>query len=565
MQPNAESAKPPPEPGKPNLSALSTFERSIRVRSGEKKLSEPTRSLAREMAEHLDEYVARLEASRPDNGFRRTANFFVSNASYGITPIERMASIYETVPKKEGEGGERQAIAIKLHAQKMLEGAFDQHHENPEKYVSHGFDHSIRVADYAQAVLRQEGLGILPAATSKYGITEGEARFLVELVSFYHDMGYPLLQGRSKAFHGIAAAEMIGNNDVRGLFYFLLPSLEKQNYDQAEILFDDLRDSALYHGADKIEGDFFARIRTSKGELLLADPEHAAAAVAILGYLKEMGIPYREIPVITVPSSEDEKSFSRSYDPQYYSSRGLKPITPRVIVDDTTDIPRGRHISLGDEDATIGLEFKMADEASPFLAVLRIADNMDSSRERLSELQQEPAFIEIYEIFGNNGSESRRLQELELAARAIGDGSDLRALEVYKALLIDRTLADPKYLESFTHEPVLQGRIKEIAMGQNSESLRHFAGCEAIEAVGIVGSTIIVSVISQRFQELNNIRVLDKTGSHDGVAEDIDLGAGEYQIWRIREAIKSIKLNSKDLHIKVIDEKGQEVGVTFQL
>jgi len=76
----------------------------------------------------------------------RARDFFVSIdvGKRENTPLERIAQAYEFLSRPDNvEQQETFDAAMRAHMQEIVERAFDQHIDNPEQYVSHGFDHSL--------------------------------------------------------------------------------------------------------------------------------------------------------------------------------------------------------------------------------------------------------------------------------------------------------------------------------------------------------------------------------------------------------------------------------------
>jgi len=84
---------------------------------------------------------------------------------------------------------------------------------NPFKYVSHGTDHSLRVMDWA-ARLHDAMPAVRKGMAARYGIPEGRARFALMLAALLHDVGYADLGEHKvkKWLHAPAGGKM-----VRGL------------------------------------------------------------------------------------------------------------------------------------------------------------------------------------------------------------------------------------------------------------------------------------------------------------------------------------------------------------
>lgn len=143
-----------------------------------------------------------------------------------FTPIERIAENFEFLPLPEDptrlnlfEEG------IEEFSRELIRRAFDQHLDNPEQYVSHGFDHSINTANYTREVLKMNPEIVL-AAQEKYHITAGEAQFMLETIALLHDCGYPCIGCKAKSVHGISGADLM--LPMRPIFEKLLTSPDRK-------------------------------------------------------------------------------------------------------------------------------------------------------------------------------------------------------------------------------------------------------------------------------------------------------------------------------------------------
>jgi hypothetical protein len=275
----------------------------------------------------------------------------------------------------------------------------------------------------------------------------------------------------------------------------------------------------------------------------------------------------------------------------------------------------GRYADLEfNKDRLIGLEYSVTDLLENPLNMIRLVDNMDMRQTRMTLTQNETAFREIYKRLGDNKGISRLAIRMENFERDVDNISrrstvverskineiiakntkelfnDMVALrlkdrhldsleksfkENLTASKIEK-MSNPKEARKilneilidtiFNHEdwkPLsdgIKGDVRHIGMLQSSYDFRHFGGTEAIKNVelksiptldkkGII-PIVLVTVERKKFEELNNIKVKE---------EGVEIGVGEYQIWRASDAYRSISLGNKAVNLRVVDENGQSV------
>ena len=110
------------------------------------------------MVRALGNYAEQLiNDGEKESKVQRVMTYFLSEYTQEngnlITPLERISEIYEFLDNKlDTTHAHVLQEAITSQSQDLARRAFDQHLENPQQYVSHGFDHSINVADYARDI-----------------------------------------------------------------------------------------------------------------------------------------------------------------------------------------------------------------------------------------------------------------------------------------------------------------------------------------------------------------------------------------------------------------------------
>ncbi|TSC86561.1 MAG: hypothetical protein G01um10148_547 [Parcubacteria group bacterium Gr01-1014_8] len=546
----------------------------------------------------------------------RIKQFFVSvdAGKREETPLTRMAQIYEYLdaPENPSEQAEFET-AMSAHMQELVERAFDQHLDNPEQYVSHGFDHSLNVADYAKNIIDLNDV-IVDQTAQKYGISAKEAKFMLENVALFHDCGYPHVGAKAKAVHGIAGADLISTPKMQGIFRNLIRTPEAN----LDLLSHDLRDSILFHSADKVENQFSAKIRTTRGTFL-SEGRDVYTVISTFNDPSEnpVGVA-RDILEIEVADEETKLDIEAQLAlaaADTARKTGLPPESIPVTVGGSRF--KGRYTDLARaKDNRLGLEYSEIDALqTPLHAIIRLADNMDMRRNRFSAVQREPAFRATYQAFSDGGQTSRALVTLEAESklfkgRLASAGSETEKAQLladspqlvqsqFQALLAENqnlvtvtteeiaSLQQPSDAEKLWRKgiaeriinsedqvlsPENKRKIMSMALAQDSQGMRHFGGCEAVTDVrmerfgerGAEVSIVVVTADRGQFEQLNRTRVQDSSLDKEGNVSTVELGIGEYQIWRAREAYKSISVGGKKIGIRVQDENGLELQTTFE-
>jgi hypothetical protein len=123
------------------------------------------------------------------------------------------------------------------------------------------------------------------------------------------------------------------------------------------------------------------------------------------------------------------------------------------------------------------------------------------------------------------------------------EGLNINSSESYWKEFIFEEITNRKEFSSITKEKVEE--IKNIALNQNSYSYRHFGGCEAVRDVRVSPEGVFVEVDQDLFDLLNQTKATEEIFSN-GEKNTIEVGIGEYQIWRMSEAYSSIRFNEGD-------------------
>ncbi|MDR2063865.1 MAG: hypothetical protein LBQ02_03730 [Candidatus Nomurabacteria bacterium] len=459
--------------------------------------------------------------------------------------IKEVIGIYEELEDVDQE-------LIEQHMGFILERAFDQHYDNPEQFVSHGFDHTLNVMKYTDSII--ESTNCAKVVMEKYGIdSEAKAKFLLRNVALFHDFGYPASEekGLGKAAHGLHGANLInyGATENGSLIKDVMSSITGAT--KKDVMQNDLRDSVLFHSADKVEQTFSTKIITTHGEFLL---DHDRFVDVYKSFTGENGVGFMQI---NVDSAETKEELLRVIklgwllDKNQNARQGIKDIEERYdgIIVVKGEKFGGRTVDLNEkDDKVLGLKYSevILDE-TPLQAMIRLADNMDMKPDRFSEIQKEPLFLDFIKRLGTDEEIPGTEDTYKSMLAKLEKTSDKALIKQWKESVVD-ALVREKY-PSLDETTI--NKIKEIAVKQNAESYQHFGGCEAIEDVKIANGRVEITVDMAKFNELNETKVKEKTISKDGEEEDVEVGVGAYQIWRMSEAYGSIRLSGNDTGLPI--------------
>jgi len=519
-----------------------------------------------------------------------------------MTPLERIAQTYESLVRPiDTEGQSIFDSAVRLHAQEISGRAFDQQVENPLKFVSHGFDHTLSVVEYGKKILEQNP-EFLTAMKEKYGISDRLSEFMLDNLVLFHDTGYRELNGRGKAAHAIAGADIVSNEQVRDMFRSIIRSQQSNiEKETVETILHDFRDAVLFHNADTVQHAFDAKVATTLGEFLVDSKNVVDVISTFRRQQTPAGMP-REVTTVYVQSEEMKAELEH----ELTEGGVIAPIQIEVIKEDESKKFHGRVLDLASKgDEMIGLEFHDIDLTdTPFQAYIRLADNMDISPERLSVTQKEAVFKEICQRFGNGEEESQVLKKLEnftataayVARRsnsdamlAFAENTDLAKELIVESFHLDvadehavdemdekmRAVTSPAEAEALWKEIIidrilqsdqfssLPGSEKEtmrsLVMVLDSWDFRYFGGYESIVTVRPTHTGVTIVLNKEKYEGLNNIRVSEDVLNRHGDTARVPVGVGEYQVWRLQQAYKSIHINGKPIEISLVDEDGHVI------
>jgi hypothetical protein len=271
----------------------------------------------------------------------------------------------------------------------------------------------------------------------------------------------------------------------------------------------------------------------------------------------------------------------------------------------------GRKLKLGNINF-LGLEFfQVSLTEEPLLAAIRLADNMDMTYSRFSSLQKEDLFKAYYYTIGDekNGlfygsnkdieksfevvkDKEKKLSnfkdappalknlmikisrgmttyqvfyEQENKSRVIDKNYIVKTMDANIAILLEQQLNAKEamgYWRKFIVDrltwpkgailidPAPKSEVRRAATKISSSDSPHFLGCEPVQKVQITKKGIEITVDQDLYDKLNEIMVEEKLTSN-GRISIFKIPAGEYQIRRLYEACKNIKLKPEDSGIQI--------------
>ncbi len=420
-------------------------------------LDAPQRTLAKTTGDIFEKVIVRLFASFNTNPFayekiKDSIEFFFLRYQENASPLARIVSTIFTL------GGHPNDQA-KL-AKKILQIVFTQHLFDPVEYVSHGFDHSLNVADYCVDIINNNP-SVRNKFLARYKLDHNDPRLipLVRVMAYLHDCGYPCLKGREKANHSVYSADQVDK---------IKESLQQVlgNGERFDKLFGDMREAIFYHNADEGPGTCRGRLPTNSGCFLL-NPVDRQIVEKVFDH-PEVGIRPR-------------RHYSGGY--QGYSETQAAPWPCRKL---DLHYPG---------DKKLGLERKPAIlDDNPF-HIIRIADNLDFARSRMTPFQHSLDFTTLYR-------KRYRIGEIDDLLKKSPPNADV--LEAEKATLKTDCAVLTQNNES----------LKKIDAKINKESFKHFGGCEAVLEVkeiifGSGVSRVKVNVDEVKWKELAKVDFKD--------------------------------------------------------
>ncbi|MBN1961576.1 MAG: HD domain-containing protein [Deltaproteobacteria bacterium] len=359
----------------------------------------PSFEITKLAKERLNKYVDKKELDKK----------FTSDEATKIKIEERYKKAIEFISQSDIQksidnvfmGMEKLPPQVRKSLREHIEyNALEQHFDNPEQYVSHGFDHSLNVMRQLEKAL-QNNPHIIRTMSEKYGLSDNESLMMMRLVAIYHDFGYPAVGNLGKALHAISGAEIAASPEFVAIMKKAISS-KTAKFD--ELMFD-FKNAILYHSADKVEVYRDAKIIMAHGEFIVNvdDIVHVYNTLVrekgdskVQIYCnKETEVKIKEqLAKVTVNKNDGTKQNIKLENFEFLGEQAGHMTSEGKF--------KGRKADLAKkDDGILGIEYREVSIMSdPMNYMIRLADNLDMSATRFSEIQRSAAFQEIYRRFG---------------------------------------------------------------------------------------------------------------------------------------------------------------------
>ncbi len=290
--------------------------------------------------------------------------------------------------------------ALSAIKSKIIEAGIDQHIDNPPQYVSHGFDHSLRVMEHVKKVVESDPV-VIENVMEEWGITRSQAELITQLNGICHDFGYPDVgQGLGKAMHAVTGTYRFLHDIAEPLMK--AADIDPKNPKHHALLVNFAR-SIECHSADKVETSW--KSQNGYEDLVLNARISAKIKVGELEYKQEI--------LADKANFEDIKLKMKTYFKTHFNY-DLKDVDFEMEEGSF----EGRHVDIvgsSKSDRTPGaVEYRSAELVNrssenydPLLAATRYADNLDMDPTRFSDFQRSPIFTNLYSRIGAERSIGR--------------------------------------------------------------------------------------------------------------------------------------------------------------
>jgi hypothetical protein len=331
---------------------------------------------------------------------------------------------------------------------------FYQHLDNPLKYCSHWFDHSILVDAYVQNVI-QWTPEVVNNMMNDYWLDREWAILALRLTAIFHDFWYPNIWTLAKSMHWPFGWQLFANEFAntewwKNSFVKLFSEHFWVTDVKMEALVDKMRRSIFYHSADKVETGYLNRVEYTNWEFLVwNDMSNMNDFLNILDKWWDLEITYR-VPILLENNSYTDnnwktfKVLSIDWDnvvveyktkkwtekknlnktdvewrlnaTMLESKRNAELLAQKLIEEHNVDPNRIKvdadisSYAYDNEFASDRYQWRKADKkrwdawiefkpidllTDPLAWIVRLADNMDMSLDRLTEIQANPVFMNL--------------------------------------------------------------------------------------------------------------------------------------------------------------------------
>ena len=339
--------------------------------------------------------------------------------------VNKMFDDFARNYEKENPGQKIDQAALEKIKGEIMKAGIDQHIDNPPQYVSHGFDHSLRVMENISTILKGSP-GAVKGMMEKYNVTESQARLIMLMTGVCHDYGYPTVGDMNKSLHAITGTYRfitdiamplakainldLSNPDHQKLIKNFANSIECHSADKTDTTYENEKG-----GKDKLDFDRKITVEliipgtdiTYTQEFLFMKSTfdtypggQDAISANILDFYRKNNIPITgkflveggkfEGRYVDLPGSKQKGSL-----PAGIAYRGAEMST-RKVDENGNIVTASRHTLPSEMEATGSKEFKF----DPLLALVRYADNLDMQESRFSDFQKTPIFKRLFERMG---------------------------------------------------------------------------------------------------------------------------------------------------------------------
>lgn len=295
---------------------------------------------------------------------------------------------------------------------KLKSSMFYQHLDNPLKYCSHGADHTILVDAYVQNVISWEPR-VLDQVQEKYWVDKEWAVQLLRLSAIFHDFWYPDIWDLAKAMHWpfgwVHFVNEFASEWNSTFIDFIKNDLQITDKAKIDQLVIDMRDAIFFHSADKVEKAYFNKVSYTKWSFLVWDIKTNGIDdfVNILtndSWDWVITIYYRKWSTEwEINAKEFQKKIEEKYSNMEWRIKIEEDSGSYNYGAEFSEITKEGKMYIWREWKVwdIGIEFKPIDLLTdPLSWIVRLADNMDMSYERLTKIQSHTIFMNLFYNIG---------------------------------------------------------------------------------------------------------------------------------------------------------------------
>lgn len=415
--------------------------------------------------------------------------------------------------------------------ERVIKAGIDQHIDNPPQYVSHGFDHSLRVMENIERVLKGSPEAV-QGMMDKYKITESQAMLMMRMVGICHDFGYPTVGDMNKSLHA-----------VTGTYRFLtdigVPLSEAMGLDlhstEHQKLLKNFADGIECHSADKVDTTYedheekrqklefnrklVVEIKVPGTDIVYNQEflfmsktfvEHGgehAIENQLLAFYEKNGIPVNgKIKILEAP--EGQLFQGRHVDLPGSAKKGLVPagiaFRGAELADSKSKVSR--------HEGPDSQQYKF----NPLLALVRYADNLDMQESRFSDYQKSTPFRKLYERLGAERS-------IQTATGEMSVSNAIKAALVKSNFTVDgaKQVISKEGQKPTLYEGELLALAKNIAKGDDrATSLPKLL--ELVKAVEIVQYGNPPKPISAEYRQALIDKITEMATNADKTPKDLN-------------------------------------------